>query len=567
MNKLHKVDDNKEILINIMYNGEYLDKNLGHEVINLIPADGENNYIYINPYGKMALSHYSCNKDEAKIDTILLARRCEYKDTLEILAQAYGLKECFPEKIFEARNKYEKENPLQYVNPLKNKYKKGMKSHIADRIRKKLSEVDMDEKHKEYIQKRLEYQCEPKKNTWKETQEYNDAINEFKVSLQKLREENMGKEVHAAQMNYVKENKITYQGKCLEGIFAENSGNEFSIYTTFKANHVVRVKNPIYITTNNEISNSNPNIINLNKNSKDLVNFAKQSLKMYFSKNSITTAGNDDDAEEATDIKLDDSAFCILKDIIENPTYWNFENNEQKFLKPNKSNYNFIEIIRREYDELIFSNLFGYIFGGSIEYFCKFVNEVLFKKEKETCKYNINENIQYSHNLNKTFSIIREKEKNIDLLITIGKHVIVIENKIKSDINGIKKDKNGNIIETQLGKYAGHILKNEKYSKMIPHFFVFAPDYKNIRIEYLKLENNITYTLINYSDIYNFFCPKEKDKAELLIKEYKEKGIIYIEDFINAIERHIYKVDNIKERQMFERFAERIAELNEPNQK
>ena len=59
--KLHEIK-NEEILINRMYAGSYLENehNIGHEVINLIRADGDvdengdgRNYIYVQPYGTM----------------------------------------------------------------------------------------------------------------------------------------------------------------------------------------------------------------------------------------------------------------------------------------------------------------------------------------------------------------------------------------------------------------------------------------------------------------------------------------------------------------------------------
>ena len=84
---LHKVDNNKEILINKMYVGRYLNDNIGHEVINLIKSDNGQNYIYVNPYGSMDKKHNN------KIDTILLVRNSNIKDTFEILAQAYDLEQ------------------------------------------------------------------------------------------------------------------------------------------------------------------------------------------------------------------------------------------------------------------------------------------------------------------------------------------------------------------------------------------------------------------------------------------------------------------------------------------
>lgn len=65
---LHTIDIKKEILINKMYVGEYLNNNIGHEVINLLRADGNTdkfgdgqNYIYVQPYGTMEKEHNEKN--------------------------------------------------------------------------------------------------------------------------------------------------------------------------------------------------------------------------------------------------------------------------------------------------------------------------------------------------------------------------------------------------------------------------------------------------------------------------------------------------------------------------
>ena len=91
---LHKIVDNKEILINKMYVGEYLLDNIGHEIINLIPADGNadkngdgQNYIYINPIGTIGKEHND------RIDTVILVRNTGLPNTLEVLAQAWDLEQ------------------------------------------------------------------------------------------------------------------------------------------------------------------------------------------------------------------------------------------------------------------------------------------------------------------------------------------------------------------------------------------------------------------------------------------------------------------------------------------
>ena len=51
------LEDMKEILLNRMYVGRFLENNIGHEVINLFKDDNGSNYIYINPYGQLDKKH------------------------------------------------------------------------------------------------------------------------------------------------------------------------------------------------------------------------------------------------------------------------------------------------------------------------------------------------------------------------------------------------------------------------------------------------------------------------------------------------------------------------------
>lgn len=69
-----------------MYSGSYLKTNLGHEVINLIASDNGDNYVYINPIGKIA-------KDKLKkyhIDCVLLGQLVN-ANTIKVLAKATGV--------------------------------------------------------------------------------------------------------------------------------------------------------------------------------------------------------------------------------------------------------------------------------------------------------------------------------------------------------------------------------------------------------------------------------------------------------------------------------------------
>ena len=98
----------KEILLNMMYTGSYLDAgNIGHEIINLFKSDNGENYIYVLPWGTMHPTHNN------KIESILLVRRCN-ATKIEILAKATGLTQIAGKEI--SQRTYIKENNITYGN-------------------------------------------------------------------------------------------------------------------------------------------------------------------------------------------------------------------------------------------------------------------------------------------------------------------------------------------------------------------------------------------------------------------------------------------------------------------
>ena len=135
--------------------------------------------------------------------------------------------------------------------------------------------------------------------------------------------------------------------------------------------------------------------------------------------------------------------------------------------------------------------MFEYIFKKYPEFFEEFVKEVL-----EI------ENVKTSN----TFKVIREENK-IDILIETDNDIFVIENKVKSHINGEKyidtedakdngdsdnEDKKDKSIEytNQLIKYYNYV--ESKYPDKNRHYFIFKPDYNNIDAELVaKVEKAI----------------------------------------------------------------------------
>lgn len=411
-----------EILLNIMYNGDYLmsdNKNIGHEVINLFQSDNGNNYIYVLPYGCMAKEHND------KIETIVLVKR-HNASLLEILAKAEELEQII---------------------------------HLDD--------------------------TRP----------------------------NCQERIHKEQIKHIKNNDIKYGGIYLHEIMNDNDGSDIAFYVTFKAKRIVKPKKRIFLTVDNkEDTKHSKNCKNIHI-LKDVENFAKQSPKMYI--NSVS----------------DKKAYNTLNKIINNADFWKRKKDSRKVnmdIKTSKENA-FIDIIKKGYDELSYSNLFQYIFNADRKLFYNFTKDVL--------KVTMNGNY-----------VVERETGNIDLLIYNYKKVIVIENKIKSGINGICFDEDGKIIGSQLGKYQTYVddkFSDDKYKKS---YFVFTPDYNIIDLK--VYDKNKNYKLIKYSTIYEFF---HKNRANC-------RDIPYYKEFLYALEKHVKEIDNNNDIDAERRFVKAIKE-------
>ena len=398
--------EEREILLNLMYAGEYLENkdNIGHEIINLFQCDNGNNYVYVLPWGMMGKQHND------KIDAILLARR-HTSSKIEILAKAVGLKQ------------------VAYVKTT------GKKDRAS---------------------------------------------------------------LHQSGLKYVIDNKIKYGGVYLKDIpFGDNE----PVFITFQADKIVKAQKTFYITTKkSDIINSYSFLL------PDVKNFSRQSLKMYFSS------------------KKHRLTYKLLYKLINTPSLWgkSITPIEPGRISSNKTN--FLQIIKKEYDELSFSNMFAYIFESNPNGFKKFVHKCLGVS-----------------NWGKDFEIKREY-KNIDILLSDGKQALIIENKIKSGLNGKKEDKD------QLDKYWQIIAKDSNYKGFKQYGFVFVPDYNADVIENVKKQHKGKYICIPYSKIYNFF-----EKYRVLYT-----GVPYYDEFLSAIKKHTSPVDNYLEEDTYNKFLAAI---------
>ena len=171
----------------------------------------------------------------------------------------------------------------------------------------------------------------------------------------------------------------------------------------------------------------------------------------------------------------------------------------------------------------------SYFFNINRDVFSRFAREVL------------------SVNIQTDFTIEREK-KNIDLLISDKNNAVVIENKIKSNINGINErhDIYSNQVQSQLKKYYQFVATDDEYCKKTVSCFIFSPNYN--RIDLSKFSCGEKYTVVYYREIYNFFVENRNCFDE----------VPYFEDFINAMHKHTMDYDNELEEEMQRRFQNTI---------
>lgn len=80
---------NKKIVLNRMYNGDYLADNLGHEIINLYQSDNGKNYVYLQHAGTFS------EEQKGKVGYVLFVRTLPGRKMLEVLGKAEGITDIY----------------------------------------------------------------------------------------------------------------------------------------------------------------------------------------------------------------------------------------------------------------------------------------------------------------------------------------------------------------------------------------------------------------------------------------------------------------------------------------
>lgn len=203
-----------------------------------------------------------------------------------------------------------------------------------------------------------------------------------------------------------------------------------------------------------------------------------------------------------------------LRSIIGNKDNWEKPQQESMLPKSNAkgcgdllTRQSFLEVIHKEYDELVFSNLLAHYFRftGVVDQFAK-----------EVLGPNISQDGGEWE--------VRREYKHIDLWLENSTNIIVIENKIRSGINGLSADGS----KSQLDNYIKVVEDESKEHPKNAGFFLFVPDYEKTTIS--EHVSGTKYTLIPYSKLFTFF----KEHRNLCDDEF-------FDEFLIGLERHACK--------------------------
>ena len=139
----------------------------------------------------------------------------------------------------------------------------------------------------------------------------------------------------------------------------------------------------------------------------------------------------------------------------------------------------------------------------------------------------------------------------IDLLISDKNNLVVIENKIKSDINTVEEDARSNT--TQLNRYQSYIswkVANDRKEKRLDRkatYLILCPDYNQPELR----ESERDYRIITYGNLYDYLKDREAVNNDHNFRALK-----------NAMLRHTMPTANgYLYNEMLEKFERRIKEL------
>ena len=331
-------------------------------------------------------------------------------------------------------------------------------------------------------------------------------------------------EILPKQKKFIDNNDIKYGSKSITEIFKESDYQ--NVFITYEAEKIWRRKsdNRLFIYFSKAKSTPNEAIV---VNAKQ----AKTSLKQYFY--------NDD-----KDFEILNKIFEEVENENEKEKLWELV--EKVKIESDGENHklSLFDIYQIQNNENCFSNALAY-FMTRPEYYELWRNFFY-----EQCRISLNENFSVKREVDAKIEDKNWDHNNypsggrIDLLISDKENIVVIENKIKSDINKVETD--GKEC-TQLNRYVNYV--NWAADK-IPNklFLILTPKYN---IPTISTEMDGEYNIITYADLYDYL---------------KNNQSVFSDDanfnaFFEAMKRHTYEnVNDYLYYEMQKKFFRRILE-------
>lgn len=391
--------DKTGIVLNRMYTGSYLSSNLGHEVINMFPDDEGNHYMYLNATGDFSAEH------KEKIGSMLLIKYAgqdeDGRPWVEVLGYATGLKDVYNPKRRKQSEKYKV--PCNGGDGLKELGK-------------------------------IKYGGVPINDIFKGSAQQDVLISYYAAKLQ-VPKEGVKIFLRFAPFGQKKrEPKVEFGYS--DTLEKEPSHFSHSIGTpciSYIWKRISSDTSPLY--------NSRLYVVEME------TKFASTSLKRYYSYKD--KKGKDAEKIRKTNRDLDRIVSLISKGELwrglpEGSLTKNDSSQSEKNIAK-KKDVSIFDICRIENNENCFSNALAHFMDKYREEWCtKFFegteitlkeNFEIFREVDATIPKNNNDETENSGGNNK-------KGGRIDILLKDkdSKNIIIIENKIKSDINGVKDD-------------------------------------------------------------------------------------------------------------------------------
>lgn len=231
----------------------------------------------------------------------------------------------------------------------------------------------------------------------------------------------------------------------------------------------------------------------LPKNNKNIYITFKNNKPSVLKEDDILTIKSSSNFGQYLRVYAKNGDESILNDIITNINEWfDIAKDDNAFFDKIPSELPFCLISGRVSLELSMSNMISYFLNRDQELLKAFIAKFL--------NINIDDD--------ESFETKREEE-NIDLIFESKKRVIVIENKIDSNINGIKKAN-----YSQLSKYYDYVQK--EYKKLEKHYYVILPEYNNISQELInQYKHGNKYEIKTYKQLFD---------SVMNVWEYKPNG-------------------------------------------